>query len=78
MVKDCLTKKQKERWLRTVEAYFYRKYEEALKSGAISEEDVSLKSDYTLARCVLMITAKAFEPLSDVGKEMLENLSKFI
>lgn len=77
MVKDCLTRKELVEWFQTVEVYFFKKYGEALQSGAISEEDMALK-DYTLARCVLMITARAFEPLSDYGKEMLTNLEKFI
>lgn len=77
MVKDPLTKFQKDEWFKQVRHRFDEKYAAALSSGAISEEDVT-PDDHTLARCVLQITARDFEPISAPGKEMLENLEKFI
>lgn len=77
MVSDPLTKFQKDEWWKLVRKVFDEKYAMALTSGAIGEEDVS-RGDHTLAKCVLQITARQFEPVSPIGKAMLENLEKFI
>jgi len=77
MVSDPLNADQKKKWVQMVVDRFYRKYDEALHSGALSQEDLP-KDNHTLARCILIITAKSFEPISDRGKEMLENLSNFV
>lgn len=77
MHKDPLTTFQKDTWWKLVRRQFDEKYAAALSSGAISEEDV-IPGDHTLAKCVLQIAAQDFEPISPAGKEMLENLRKFI
>lgn len=75
---DPLTTEEKEKWWRLVREQFDKHYESALASGALSEHIHMSKGDHTVARCVLIITADEFEPLSPTGKEMLRNLRLMI
>jgi hypothetical protein len=57
------------------EGEYFELYRQALNSGAI--QDVP-EHDHTLAKCVLVIAAEKFRPVSDTGKAMLANLVHFI
>lgn len=76
-MEEPLTPEEKQVFLKRFGLRFYENYDKALKSGAISEEDLE-EHDHIVARCVLIITAHQFEPISPKGKEMLSNLDKFI
>lgn len=73
MTKNPLTMLQLKEFLNRFKAQFFDDYVKALDSGAV--EDLQ---GYTLARCILQISAKKFEPLGDDGREMLQNLEKFV
>jgi len=56
---------------------FLAKLNEALQSGAISEQDLE-ERPMTIARCVMVLTAEDMVPRSAKGKAMLENLRHFV
>ena len=56
---------------------FLAKLNEALQSGAISEQDLE-ERPMTIARCVMVLTGESMTPRSAKGKAMLENLRKFV
>ena len=76
-MKDPLTMKELETFVNCFCRRFGQNYEKALASGAMSEEDAR-EGNYNVARSVLMITAKQFEPVTKSGKESLRNLQNFI
>ena len=76
-LKDPLTDEEKKKFLDNFTELFHQKYETALKSGALSDEDYE-EHDHTLARCILVITAHKFEPLAKQGRMMLTNLELWL
>jgi len=72
---DPLNPVEFEQWLQNFRIMFIELYQQALKSGALEPQQ---DHDYTLAKCILIISAHKFEPTNKHGKEMLNNLEKFI
>ncbi|MBA7682675.1 hypothetical protein ES703_91027 [subsurface metagenome] len=76
-MKDPLTREEHWKFHQNFMNRYRENYQKALDSGAVSEEDLP-EHDHTLARCIFIITAEDFTPLSPSGKEMLKNLEKFV
>jgi hypothetical protein len=72
---DPLTRTRHGEFLKRFEEAYFEAYDQALKSGAV--EDLP-PDDHTLVKCVLVIAAEKFKPISDTGKAMLANLVHFI
>jgi len=72
---DPLNPVEFEQVLQNFRKTFIELYQQALKSGALEPQK---EHDYTLAKCILIISAHKYEPTNKHGKEMLKNLEKFI
>ena len=59
-MKDPLTPVEFEQFLQNVRKTFIELYQQALKSGALEPQE---GHRYTLARCILIITATKYEPI---------------
>lgn len=73
-MKDPLNPAEFEQFLQNVRKTFIDLYQQALKSGALEPQE---EHDHTLARCVLVITASKYEPMTK-RKGTLENLQHFL
>jgi len=76
-MKDPLTRAEHFNLLLNFKKQYKEIYQKALASGAVSEENLP-EHNHTLARCILMITAEKFEPLTSTGQKMLRNLQHFV
>jgi hypothetical protein len=72
-----LTEKEVNKFFEIVKEEYKSNYIDAILSGAIDQRLLN-PHDHTIAKCVLITTANKFRPLSDLGKETLRNLEKFI
>jgi len=80
MIADPLTDEQKQDFLAEFGKQVIKRYNNALRSGVLSQDDIALNKDsYILLRCVILITAnKECMPLSDESRRLLVNLNKFV
>ena len=53
---------------------FWKNWDAAKISGAIDSSQTNIE----LARCIFVITARYFEPMSDYNRKQLSNLSHFV
>ena len=73
-MQDPLTTREFDEFIKDFVIRMKSNYHKALKSGALSEEEVGGRSDHTVARCVAILTASQMKPVSVTGLNTLKNL----
>ncbi len=76
-MQDPLTTEEKDQLFAHFREEWERKYAQALRSGAMSE-DYAKPGDHRLAKYVFIITAEGFTPFDNGNRRDLKNLRAFI
>ena len=77
-MKRPLTEVELEKFLEDFKEYFYRTYEKALESGALTEEETK-EGSYIAAKFALFLTAENYASYGTKSrKKSLDNLRYFV